>query len=287
MEVLGDRLIHVEYYLDASLDFATNEEIYAGHYWSDELDIEYGSAWGHRVCEDDGPENCEDEKRTLSGGEVYGFRLHELCSPPSRSQDPAMLKYCGDRNEMMHLTLLRSCRQIYVEANSMLWTTNTYSFSDATTFKRFMMTRNIHQKRMIRKLRIDFPGHLAGCEASWDGALNTALIRSMSGLRCLRIQMDFIMETTHYKYAKNNNCLSALYFTVLKQLSTLPLMEVEVYVGPPWLHQSNSSWTKEDREEFADGLRGMLLDSRGAEIYAEEQREQKEWVESNENGRQR
>ena len=274
-EVLGNRLIHLEYYLKDSLDSATIDVLCASRNWSGEFDFDYGRAWGHLVCGDDGPENRRDKKRTWPDGYVQDVRIHELCSPPYQNQAPTLLEYCGDRKELMHLTLLRSCRQIYVEANSILWTTNTYSFKNAITFKHFMRTRSIHQKRTIRKVRFDFPLDPAGVGASWDSALNTALIRSMSGLRCLRIHLDFIMEASHYRYAKDNHLLPDFYGAGLKLLSFLPLTEVEVYVRDPHQHW-NSTWTKEDREEFADGLRGMLLDPLGADIYAGEQQEEKE-----------
>ena len=276
-EVLGNRLVHIEYYLDDGLDFTADEEYSAGCYSSDEFEIQYRNTWAHLICQDDGPENREDEKMTLSDGEVYEVRIHQFCSPPSQPLDPAVLKYCDDRNEMMHLTLLRACRQIYVEANSTLWTNNTFSFGDPITFKHFMMTRNIHQKRMIRKLRLDFSLDLARIGASWESALNMAVIRSMSGLRCLRVRLDNILEASHYKYAKNYNPLSYFHDASLERLSTLPLTEVEVDVRNPQHHHLSSLWTKEDREEFADALRGALLDPMGASIYAEEQREEKEW----------
>lgn len=61
--------------------------------------------------------------------------------------------YCAG-HQMMRLSVLRSCRQIYVEANNIVWTTNTISFADLTAFKRFMMSRTIDLKRSIRSLDI-------------------------------------------------------------------------------------------------------------------------------------
>lgn len=102
----------------------------------------YGSAWRHVVCENDGPEAQENRTFTTSRGQVLVLQSHHTCEsdldydPPE--PDTIYKESCYFGHETMRLSVLRSCRQIYVEANNMLWTSNTFSFADPTTFERFM-----------------------------------------------------------------------------------------------------------------------------------------------------
>lgn len=280
IEVLGDRLVHLRYLYDDDLSFETNEEVYSRMRWSEELKEGYGSAWRHLVCKEDCPENQEDRKLTTSKGEVLSIRSHFSCESDLNYDPikPNMIyeDWYGDDHEMMRLSVLRSCRQIYVEANKILWTTNTFSFADAVTFKRFMMTRTINQKRSIKSLRLQMDWDFYN-EKEWNSALNMPLVRSMSGLRRLRLQIDHQREATSYDYAKSHNLLDmTAYCESLQKVSTLPLTEVEIVVKNPQFMPEDDLWTKVDREEFAEGLRAILLNPRGAEIYAADQLKRKE-----------
>lgn len=279
-EVLGDRLIHLLYLYDDDLDFETNEELHSGMRWSDQLKATYGSAWRHLVCKQDCPENQEDKKLTTSGGEVLSIRPHFSCESDLGYEpiEPTMIygDWDDDDHEMMRLSALRSCRQIYVEANNILWTTNTFSFDDATTFQRFMMTRTIDQKRSIKSLRLQMDWEF-GNYKEWNKALNMALVRSMSGFRHLRLRIDHGREATSHDHAKSHDFLYATtYCEGLRKVSTLPLTEVDIVVKNPRFMPEDDLWTKDDRECFAEGLRKMLLNPKGAEIYAEAQLKWKE-----------
>ena len=67
------------------------------------------------------------------------------------------------------------------------------------------------------------------------------------------------------------------YVEGLSKLSTLPLTEVELVVRNPRYGNGDESWSKADRQDFAQGLRNILLDPKGAEIYARDQAEKKEF----------
>ena len=278
--MLGDRLIHLRYLYDDEVSFETNELLHSGLHWSDELKTTYGSAWRHVICERDCPENQEDEKRTTRGGEILSIRPHQICESyltynPIAPDNIYKEWYCDGR-EMVRLSVLRSCRQIYVEANKILWTTNTFSFADATTLKRFMMTRTINQKRSIASIRLqmelDSYGH-----REWNTALNMPLVRSLCGLRHLRLHIEHEMNARSYEFAKSNNLLfTTTYCEGLQKVSILPLAKVEVVVRNPQFIPEHDLWTKVDREEFAEGLRKILLNPKGAQIYADDQLRRKE-----------
>lgn len=278
--MLGDRLVHFRYLYDDEFSFETNEELHTGMRWSQKLRKGYGSAWRHVVCENDCPEAQEDRNFTTSRGVVFIKRSHHACESDLiyDTPDPDLIytELCYFGHETMRLSVLRSCRQIYVEANRILWTSNTFSFADPTTFRRFMMTRTTNQRRLIKSLRLQMEQVLDE-EYQWNKSLNMALVRSLSTLRRLRLNMEHKLAFTSYKPAKTHNLLYiTTFFDGLNKLSTLPLTEVEIVVESPKYESEDRLWTKVDRQDFAERLREMLLNLKGAQIYAEDQQKWKE-----------
>ncbi|KAL9611712.1 MAG: hypothetical protein Q9204_009005, partial [Flavoplaca sp. TL-2023a] len=185
---------------------------------------------------------------------------------------------------LMHLTLLRASRQIYVEANRILWTTNTFSFNDGPTFGEFMKTRNIHQKRLIHNLRFEMRWGW-GDEFRWNSAFSMALVKSLSGLRTLRLQIVCNLKKECWEYNKDRFVRLSTYTESLRKLSIMPLRSTEIAVrtssskGGPllWrLHPGNREdfWQKGDREKCAEELKALLLDPKGADAYADFQASQ-------------
>ena len=244
--------------------------------WSHQLHETCGSAWRHVVCERDCPEAQED-RRFTSDGETFLLQSHHACESDLGYDTPEPENVYGKwgyfEHEMMRLSVLRSCRQIYVEANNILWTSNTFSFADPVTFKRFMMTRTIHQKRLIESLRLQMECR----DCQWNKSFNMALVRSLSGLRRLRLNTEQKLLFGSYESAKSHNLLYiAAYSGGLDKLSTLPLTEVEIVVETPFIESEDHLWTKVDRQDLREGLRTILLNPKGAEIYAEDELKWKE-----------
>lgn len=143
--MLGDNLIHLayKYYPDyPDLDIESHAKLYLE---------EFGrTPWRHKVCEDDGPEDRPQREVVLDSifGDIEETPMvwpHQGCSLDDDEDEvfsPDELQYWHD---IMHLTILRTSRQIYAEANPILYSTNTFSFEDGMSLKRFLTTRNIHQ----------------------------------------------------------------------------------------------------------------------------------------------
>ncbi|KAL8833126.1 MAG: hypothetical protein Q9170_004484 [Blastenia crenularia] len=305
-EVLGGRLIHVAYFLAHTKDFEANERrfLLSGH---------GRSAWRHTVCRNDCPEsspdkeqvslNCHDEE------EVYTERPHDKClnefsyttlrpycddtdGEGSDTESGGSESSCDSANPLrrfddefgdrltMALTVLRVCRQTYSEANQVLWSTNTFSFHNSTALKRFMMTRSIYQKRLIRCLRLDMDWNDMGA-AEWNSALGIGLIRSLSGLRTLRLRITYNMHGEIYQKVKDDLVQTAKFCEGLRKISTLPLTSVEIAVtyDPWWMPDDEDDdddddvnyWKQSDMDQFAKNLKEMLLNPHGAEIYAQQQ----------------
>ena len=175
----------------------------------------------------------------------------------------------------MRLTILRASSQIYVEANQVLWTSNTFSFSDAITFKRFMMTRTTPQKHIIRSLRLDMDWALYE-RKEWNSALNMPLVRSLPGLRNLRVHVTHSMESQLYERVRGSFLNYSSVFDGLHKLSTLPLASAEVFVRIPKHSSTDGLLKAEETKEIANGLQTILLNPEGAEIYAEARRREQE-----------
>lgn len=275
IEVLGERLIHLDYkYFDDEMEFDDFDDSYESFFGR--------SPWRHVVCEDDGPEDRPKQKMVPNpkyfyaapGAKDLWVYPHAAChldyDDPGSSRP---IKY--HEHEGMRLTVLRASHQIYTEANRILWTTNTYSFPEATTFQRFMMTRTISQKRLIRNLRFEMEWD-CGLARCWNKALSMALVKSLIGLRTLRLNILYDMKQRLW-HATDENFLHYTSWTDgLRRLSTLPLMSAEVaFRVREWRSKDPSYWQKGDRDECAKDLKKILLDPQGAEVYAEHQRQLK------------
>ncbi|KAL8975789.1 MAG: hypothetical protein Q9205_008074, partial [Flavoplaca limonia] len=149
-EVLGGRLVHLMYrYFEHQMDFDDFDRYY-------ELTFKR-SPRRHIVCEDDGPEDRAKEKsvpnpryyKAIHGAPARWVYPHDACN--LNYEDPgSSIPIIYRAHEGMRLTVLRVSRQLYAEANPVLWTTNIYSFGDGPSLQRFMDTRTMNQKRLIR-----------------------------------------------------------------------------------------------------------------------------------------
>ena len=187
-----------------------------------------------------------------------------------------------DPPETIQLAILRVCRQIYSEANDVLWSTNTFSFDDADrTFVDFIESMTTQQQKMLRKLRLQMDWVYED-DKVWDRVLGAKRLRSLPRIQGLRLQINHSWEAAQYQESKAE--ADILPFARLQQcefilkMATWPLTDVEVFVSdfphlvdevedPP--RDLSIQWSAEDRTEYADGIRKMLLDPQGAEKHAQ------------------
>ncbi|KAI4100356.1 MAG: hypothetical protein LQ339_005529 [Xanthoria mediterranea] len=152
------------------------------------------------------------------------------------------------------------------------------------TFKGFMSTRTMHQKRTIRNLRIELVWDgLNPNSHAWNKSLDMGTARSFSGLRSLRVRVVHNMKEEAYRSCIDPGGLGFMswpedtYFCEsLSKLSIQPLVRADVVVQCSPYQFRPAQWTRTSREEVAGRLRRMLLNPRGAEDYAEAKRKEKE-----------
>ncbi|KAL8725042.1 MAG: hypothetical protein Q9181_006564 [Wetmoreana brouardii] len=281
--VLGDRLIHIDDHSDLSDEFRT--EIYGSmrhsmHYSGSHKEY-FRNPWRHVVCKDDCSEHVPGPRRVIRDRDgvehTYWPAPHQSCNTYYELQDPA-LPFDFYNHETMRLTVLRSCRQVYGEANQILWATNTFSFQHPMAFKRFLIARKVHQKRLIQKLRFELDWEFRKNVRRWDNSLTVPVIHSLSGLRTLRLQIEYKMKSKFDNTLANGRLFpeQSRFHDGIWMLSILPLTNVEIAVRPSSFRIQSDQWTESDEKEFADRLRRMLLNPKGPEVYTEVQQLQLE-----------
>lgn len=286
--MLGGRLVHLNY------DPTAGYPDYLADHDSEESDDEYEeeirailnrNPWLHLVCQHDCPEEEPDKKVVLDEEdpeEAIWQKPHAECClddydpysiKPARPEDPS-------GKSAMHLTILRASRQIYVEANRILWATNIFSFADGPTLKHFMKTRNAHQKRLIHSLRFDM-NWICQREKEWNSALNMATIRSLTGLRALRLRITFDPDQELWGHPVDTFVQDSSETEGLWKLSILPLTSAEVAMHTYPLRDpcfafgawKADDWQQSDMDQCAEEIRQVLLNPKGAETYAKHQAE--------------
>lgn len=204
---------------------------------------------------------CEDDYKSLHWPGWHGRYSEAIYSCGPRSSP-------FSHDTTIRLNVLRSCRQIYVEADEIFWTSNTFSFANGVTFERFMANRRIQQRRLIRSLRLEMSWRNTDISV-WNKALSTTMVSSFSGLHTLRLQIDHDMVSWAWHKVKHFFLDRTSFCDGLRRLSTLPLKKVEVAVRPvpdeDLFMRTCLGWRQKDRKMVAIGVRKILLDSQSAE----------------------
>ena len=164
---------------------------------------------------------------------------------------------------MLSLSLLGACRQAYEAASLILWTTNTFSFQDASTLSDFFNRLHWTQREKISKLHIDF---------AWDWRLELECLHSLAPSLICRLNG---LRTFHLTINQTSwELLAQRILPYVRGLQVLPLQHVTVVLDngmPSW---SNSVLVPRDffaisqsrelalfeRRELARDLRSNLLD---------------------------
>ena len=233
--LLGDRLVHIR--------LAMGEII--------------SKPWRHVVCQRGHPRHLKDSQPPFSTTARAADDWepdHNICRwqtyyNPDTKEDS---NYWDE--ERMHLTLLRCSRQVYTEANPILWSTNTFSIHDHHTL----------QKRYIRtlRLRFDLKKRFLHYRRSF---LTPELMLSLSNLNTLLLILEdeFPARLVH-SMAMTGKSLSEFggnrIDSGLETLALLPLRTVSVEVHTPVLQSGEKDPLTEGwRKEYAESVRAYLL----------------------------
>jgi hypothetical protein len=183
-----------------------------------------------------------------------------------------------NKDNRPHLQVLRTCRQIYLEASRVLWNTNTFSFDNPNVLKMFMDNRKTAQKQLLRKLHLDMRWHWRFQKRAWEKVLTLTLVRSLKGLRTFHLYIEQWLLNREADWEDNpaweTDLLSDTYFEGVMKLKILPLETVTVNIanGPELNERERHlQWPLAGRAEWAERLKRQLLDPEGTACWQERQ----------------
>ena len=203
---------------------------------------------------------------------------------------------CGDgpmfvrEVDRLDLHVLGVCRQLYEEANHLLWATNTFSFEDPKTFEKFFDSLNLAQKRNLTAIHIStdigsgvwFNSH--NQRARWDNhywgkALKSSNLNTLRGVQTLHLCINQGFECVSWQAPsfdsdwaeqKLKEAQQADLESILR-LSALSIKHVTVVMSDDvWELRRNGKsthrWTVAKKNEYAEIIRAKIMDP-GVQIF--------------------
>ncbi|KAL9075931.1 MAG: hypothetical protein Q9161_001325 [Pseudevernia consocians] len=177
------------------------------------------------------------------------------------------------QTKKLNLAVTGACRQLYEQEHHILWTTNTFSFDDAVSFGKFMVSLNIAQLHKLKSLHLSrvtedqrSPTPTTRCADEvtnhWAGtiACEPSRIKVLRGLRTLHVCLEQCLRSCNalvpvHDYNRRRIQQDAQPFL---QLRILALEHVAVIVS------DNPDFIKRKKNEVAEEIRVKLLDPEGA-----------------------
>lgn len=175
---------------------------------------------------------------------------------------------------MLQLSLLRVCWQLHREGCAILWTTNTYSFEDAFSFRHFLNDLNTEQRKALAKLHVDALWDTLSLK-DWDESLSARFSKQLPALTTLHATFD---QNFGHRDMNSFLRLEALGFTLfhvlelLLRIQVLPLKHATVIIADDVSNQNghfvislyrDARWAIEKKRQVAEALRLKLLNSKG------------------------
>lgn len=206
---------------------------------------------------------------------------------------------CGNGDLFLHqdlrvdLNILGVCRQLYEEANYLLWATNTFSFDDPKSFEKFFASLNPAQKRNLTNIHINahigefYSTHTTSYQRSrfdmhyWGKALKMSTLRMLQGVQTLHLCINLGLQgawdalSPDIAAAQIEKCQQADMEPILR-LRALTIKKVTVTVSdePKKLDDDDGRiafrWSAMKKNEYAESIRVQLMDNKGAELVKTE-----------------
>ncbi len=183
----------------------------------------------------------------------------------------------------LDLKVLGVCRQLYEEANHLLWTTNTFSFHDATSLNKFLASLNPAQKRNMSSMHIsamlDHWGRSRGDQA-WSVALKLSYINMLRGVQNLHLRFEHCYDSVSarhtfvesYEQCKLNLDEQIKPFLRLRALDakniTVVLSDTTGRFGED--DSPLCRWDRTTKNQYAGDFRDRLLAPNGAELVSKD-----------------
>ena len=196
---------------------------------------------------------------------------HEICHEP-----PPKPKAHVKPNQLS-LTLLRSCRQIYLEANTVHYTQNTFAINCNIVLERFARARLRNKQHLaIRSLYLNISiVHVSSIDA-WSNSMDKAVVRCLRSVWCLYLSlMQAYCVCSIRTFGYEGSEMTKRQYNMFKRLGKLALKDVTLLIDDtsccttsspqPYLldyeeMEQTYRWTLEEKQEFSRNIRHILLD---------------------------
>ncbi|KAK4697525.1 hypothetical protein P7C71_g567, partial [Lecanoromycetidae sp. Uapishka_2] len=309
VNLVGDNFIHVQHLDPWDLGILKK---WTGRDDEDELK---GGAFRHALCvatktEQSAYQEMVSGTTTVPKGEDPDYyvepfkKRHQNCMVFPSHDWQAVISTHEKPSLRVGLAVLGVCRQLYEEANHLLWDTNTFSFLDPETCNKFLASLNPAQKRNLRSLHIstfvddfDKPWSRYSTSNAWLSALRLPRVNMLRNVRSLQLCLDHGCNGTISQiYASTVEARAAAQKTMIKNLEGIMNLRVpdltqvtiivsddrELFLRHP--EAAANRFTVAEKKDFAETLRAQLLDPRGKEaaIAADENRKAKDKLQSKE-----
>ena len=270
--------------------------------------METSCEWGlqHAICVANQSEYSAYNE-AISGNAVVAAREQPDFDIPTCDKRHANCKMCGSRPKRVFnkdrkaltvdLNVLGVCRQLYEEANHLLWATNTFSFDDPDTCRKFFDSLNPAQKRNLTKIHIN--ANIGGSASNyytnadqrarwnsqyWGKALKIRTLNTLKGVRTLHLCVNQDFERISHPHYNSAAIAAAverveeaqvLDMEPILHLRTLTLKDVTVVISDDKENfkqsgRSEHRWTVAKKNEYAKSIHTQLVDPLGAQVVKTE-----------------
>ena len=193
---------------------------------------------------------------------------HGMCHPfkPKTITQPNQLS----------MTLLRSCRQIYLEANIVPYTKNTFAINCNLVLERFAKARLRNKQHLaIRSLYLDVSIVHSSSIDAWSKSMDKAILKCLRSVRCLHlnlVQAYCACSIDLFGYEGFETTIRQM--RMFTRLAKLPLKEATLVIDDssfwvtfsPDFHtvdyevmEQEYRWTLEQKQNFSKNVRYTLL----------------------------
>ncbi|KAL9621142.1 MAG: hypothetical protein Q9160_004393 [Pyrenula sp. 1 TL-2023] len=234
------------------------------------------------------PPIAEDalSRRPYGNGSQGLCPLHPIHNPTAYQSDEDLFSTdppTSSQRDSIDLRLLRVCRQVYQEANPLLWKTPVFSFTEEGPLREFVNTRTTAQRRQIQKLHLHhYALHRtpAPLFRGWQDLERLPFVRPLTGLKEVQLTLALSLDRSASTVGQDDLDASMMKHT-LKPFINLryhSLRDVTVLIQHSKARDSSfpdfmsDSW----RARIADQLKALMLDPNGRELCEEEHARQLE-----------
>ena len=191
------------------------------------------------------------------------------------------------QDRKVDLNVLGVSRQLYEEANVLMWKTNTFSFDDPQSFEKFFGSLNPAQKRNLTHIHINVHiGYYFSTlttvhqrsrydELYWGKALKMSTLRMLQGVQTLHLCINLGYQGYFPALSKDASEEQIIRnqqadMEPILRLRALSVKNVTVIVSDEARkleegHKIAPRWTMMRKNEYAESIRVQLADDKGAE----------------------